>query len=62
MTEAIASRAELARFQGRSRADAKRKALNYWCVNREKLGLDLREFSARCRLMDDERTIVLYSG
>lgn len=55
-----APKPEIARFVGKNRADAKRKALNYWYLNRTKLGLDLQEFSARCRLLENERTIVFY--
>lgn len=47
-------------FRGRNRADAKRKALNYWYINQARLGLSLRDFSTRCRLLDDERTILFY--
>jgi len=55
-----AQKPEIARFVGKSRADVKRKALNYWYLNRGQLGLDLRAFSARCRMLDNERTIVFY--
>ena len=48
------------RFRGRNRADAKRKALNFWYVNQQRLGLSLGAFSAQCRLLEDERTIVFY--
>lgn len=52
---------ETVRFRGRNRADAKRKALNFWYINQNHLNLSLREFSAQCRLLDDERTIVFYA-
>jgi hypothetical protein len=47
-------------FRGRSRADAKRRALNYWYMNRQELGVDLRTFSERCRLQADNCTIHFY--
>lgn len=47
-------------FRGRNRADAKRRALNYWYINRRELGVDLRAFSERCRLQTDNRTILFY--
>ena len=53
-------REETARFRGRNRADAKRKALNYWYVNQASLRLSLQQFSSHCRLLDDDRTIVFY--
>ncbi|MEL6179583.1 MAG: hypothetical protein AAFS10_11555 [Myxococcota bacterium] len=55
------SEQEAIRFRGRNRADAKRKALNFWYINQNNLKLSLREFSAQCRLLDDERTIVFYT-
>jgi hypothetical protein len=45
-------------FNGRDRADVKRKALSFWASNSGHLGLSLREFLRRCRLGADERTIV----
>ena len=50
------------RFRGRSRADAKRKALNFWYINQARLNLTLREFSAKCRLLPDDKTIVFHSN
>lgn len=47
-------------FKGRNRADAKRRALNYWFLNKNKLGMGIQDFSARCRLKEDGRTIVFY--
>ena len=47
-------------FHGRNRSDAKRKALNYWYLNKKGLRLDIRAFSQRCRLKSDGRTIVFY--
>ncbi len=44
-------------FNGRDRADVKRKALSYWASNSGRLGLSLRAFLGRCRLGVDERTI-----
>lgn len=46
-------------FRGRSRADAKRKALNYWYINKDALRLSLREFSACLVLREDGKTILL---
>jgi hypothetical protein len=47
-------------FSGRDRAHAKRKALDYWYRNHERLRLNLRDFFARCRLSADERTITFH--
>jgi hypothetical protein len=47
-------------FNGRDRAHAKRKALDYWYHNRERLGLTLSDFFARCRLSPDNRTITFH--
>ncbi len=47
-------------FRGRSRADAKRRALNYWYMNRTTLRMDLRTFSEHCRLQADNKTIIFY--
>ena len=55
------SQREGIRFRGRNRADAKRKALNFWYINQSRLRLNLRDFSAQCRLLSDEKTIVFYS-
>jgi hypothetical protein len=45
-------------FNGRDRADVKRKALSYWASNSGCLGMSLRDFLGRCRLGADERTII----
>ena len=45
------------RFKGSSRADAKRKALNYWYVNQRALRLSIKEYSERLTLLPDGRTI-----
>lgn len=45
-------------FAGLTRADSKRKALNYWYLHKNKLRLSIREFSARLALLDDGKTIV----
>ncbi|MFN3197872.1 MAG: hypothetical protein ACE366_05575 [Bradymonadia bacterium] len=37
-------------FNGRSTHDAKRRALNYWYMNRDGLGLSLSQFFSRCRV------------
>lgn len=47
----------LIEFNGRDRVHARRKALDWWFHHRGALGLRLREFLARCRLSDDQRTI-----
>lgn len=44
-------------FQGRDRAHAKRKALDFWYRHREQLGMSVRDFFQHCRLSHDERTI-----
>lgn len=44
-------------FNGRDRVQVKRKALDYWYDNRDKLQLSLRDFFSRCRMSRDERTI-----
>lgn len=38
------------RFSGRSAREAKRRALNYWYVNRGELGMSLSDFFAQCRV------------
>lgn len=45
-------------FNGRDRADVKRKALSYWASNSGAMGLSLRAFLGRCRMGTDERTII----
>lgn len=47
-------------FRGRDRTDVKRKALDYWYRNRDRLSLSLRDFFHRCRLSSDERTITFF--
>ncbi len=49
------------KFKGRTRADSKRRALNYWYQNRDTLRLDLRTFFDQCRLQPDDSTIVFYA-
>lgn len=45
-------------FNGRTRAETKRKALAFWAHNRETLGLNMREFFERCSISTDGTTIV----
>lgn len=47
-------------FFGRDRTHAKRKALDFWYQNRDRLHLSLRDFFSRCRLSHDERTITFF--
>ena len=47
-------------FTGRTRSDAKRKALNYWYMNQSSLAMSIREFSARLVLLPDGKSIVFY--
>ena len=47
-------------FTGRTRSDAKRKALNYWFMNQSSLAMSIREFSARLVLLPDVKSIVFY--
>ena len=47
-------------FTGRTRSDAKRKALNYWFMNQSSLAMRIREFSARLVLLPDGKSIVFY--
>ena len=47
-------------FTGRTRSDAKRKALNYWFMNQSSLAMSIREFSARLVLLHDGKSIVFY--
>ncbi len=44
-------------FSGRNRAQVKKKALEYWFNNRDRLRLSLNDFVSRCRMSPDERTI-----
>ena len=46
-------------FTGRTRSDAKRKALNYWFMNQASLAMTIREFSA---LLPDGKSIVFYDS
>ena len=41
-------------FNGLSPRLAKRRALNYWYVNRTRLGISLREFFSQCRMCEDQ--------
>ena len=45
-------------FNGRTRAETKRKALAFWAHNRDALGLGMREFFERCSISADGTTIV----
>ncbi|WP_164856216.1 hypothetical protein [Lujinxingia sediminis] len=45
-------------FIGETRLDAKRAMLRYWARHQNDLGLSLDQFSAKCRLLADHRTIV----
>ena len=47
-------------FTGRTRSDAKRKALNYWFMNQSSLAMSIRAFSARLVLLPDGKSIVFY--
>ena len=47
-------------FTGRTRSDAKRKALNYWYMNQNTLSMTIREFSAKLVLLPDGKSIVFY--
>lgn len=44
-------------FSGRDRVSVKRKALDYWYDNRDKLQLSMRDFFSRCRMSRDGQTI-----
>ena len=54
------TRKEPITFTGRTRSDAKRKALNYWYMNQTSLSMSIREFSARLVLLPDGKSIVFY--
>lgn len=47
-------------FNGRNRAQVKRKALDYWFHNRDRLRLTLPDFMRQCRMSSDERTITFF--
>ena len=49
-------------FTGRTRSDAKRKALTYWFMNQASLAMTIREFSARLVLLPDGKSIVFYDS
>ncbi len=49
-------------FSGRTRSDAKRKALNYWYMNQNTIAMTIREFSARLVLLPDGKSIVFYEN
>jgi hypothetical protein len=44
-------------FSGRDRVEVQRRALDFWYHNRERLGLDLCAFLARCTLSADEKSL-----
>ena len=44
-------------FSGRDLVDVKRKALDYWYQNRERLGLSLCGFLLRCTMSGDGKSI-----
>ncbi|WP_168210337.1 hypothetical protein [Persicimonas caeni] len=46
-------------FSGRTRVESKRALLRYWQQNRQSLGVDFRQLQQRCRILDDDKTIVL---
>ncbi|MBQ9818562.1 MAG: hypothetical protein IJM59_13995 [Proteobacteria bacterium] len=56
------ARKEPITFTGRTRSDAKRKALNYWYMNQTTLAMSIREFSARLVLLPDGKSIVFYEN
>ena len=56
------TRKEPITFTGRTRSDAKRKALNYWYMNQTTLSLSIREFSARLVLLPDGKSIAFYDS
>ena len=58
--EKLQTRKEPITFTGRTRSDAKRKALNYWYMNQSALAMSIREFSARLVLLPDGKSIVFY--
>ncbi len=58
--EKTQTRKEPITFTGRTRSDAKRKALNYWYMNQSALAMSIREFSARLVLLPDGKSIVFY--
>lgn len=45
-------------FRGRNQSDAKRKALNFWYSNQQRLKMSIRDFSERLKLLPDGCTIV----
>ncbi len=58
----VQARKEPITFTGRTRSDAKRKALNYWYMNQSSLSMSIREFSARLVLLPDGKSIVFYDA
>ena len=58
--EKVQGRKEPITFTGRTRSDAKRKALNYWYMNQTTLSMSIREFSARLVLLPDGKSIAFY--
>jgi hypothetical protein len=55
---ALGESQELIEFSGRDRVQAQRRAVDWWFSHRQALGLCLRDFFSRCRISDDNRTIV----
>ena len=45
-------------FEGTSRLDAKRAMLRYWSRHQNRMDLEFDQFMSRCRLQDDNKTII----
>ncbi len=49
-------------FAGRDAQHARRLAIGWWYAHRDKHGLFVRDFLARCRMGPDGRSISFYAG
>ncbi len=45
------------KFSGKNRLDAKRKALRFWCANRDVLHETMTDFARHCTLSPDQKVI-----
>ncbi len=45
------------KFSGKNRLEAKRKALRFWCANRNVLHESMTDFAKRCTLSSDQKVI-----
>ena len=57
MTTHIELAARTLKFTGKNRLEAKRKALQFWYVNRDALRQSMEDFAKHCTLSPDQKVI-----